>query len=1146
MGLFVVTPIVKSGESVENVLKAIKMMKEAGYTNAIHYLVHEAAYHWTNEKCLELIELIKKQDDYQFGEDTDLAFRSLRSTMYQERDFEKTMAAINNMHSMGIKVPFAFIQNDLLPAMINIGNELPGQTARRLRDACPFLSPEITQALVLHSLYFKGSIGEFKAATGFLLNAMSGFCYPTRWNLPVAKAYLKTKSLQDLITCLFVNSRDRVLGRDPAQAAEQLFKVLEYILEHTPYYYPDSDPESMLVPVLEELVQLHIGVPPKVVRALRQELKSEVAMDLLTKAEVEWENRATFWTVDAIAECFNERKKLHLESINSERDGNVRNINRYRGYFKIPETIEGMEEIQDILATRGDANPTLSNNLISSYASAGMMDEALNLINYTQRKRKEFNLSPTTHDAVATGLVEQGRVQEAIDLMEQQMGREGNHTFISTLMICLEGLAKKGEDQLVLDMIDKCDKTRFLADRGDVNSLRVMSAYSKKGNVEMVEEVFNALYANKLTTSENMAYLVPLIEVHLVKDDLKGAVGEFERVARVFKKMPNKYALTCRLIEEEELQIVQEVLDISIGIIGEERSLYDLAYCYLTMGRTDQARNLYRTPGLNYNPGLLGFQCRQLTGDNNLDALEDLVAFSKCINGCDRNMLYQYLVSAFKDDAVKVLDIWLQVQEEGFPPSDSLKTEIAKALKAAGEIVPFEEPDEYMRVIQSSNVTKNESKETKLADTYMIDEEVYKALDMKDFNTATELVMGSFEQESTSLKCKKVTIDSLTKENRIEEAAKLATKLAKGFTKPRNIRFKRLYYNIIDKLEEGEKENFLTSLSPELAAILTRPKQNSTFEETSQNAEHTEEKNVGANSIKSSIDWSIPNALSRNGMNEILEGLETLEVSPLRRNKIVEMLIAEDKLDDAAKAIIAVIKNKHNESENKKSISGLQITHVYQLMTKWEEAGEVSKTVEFLNECGETLSKAVRGNNWIKNGFAKTDTTGYINLVKENPDDLRKWLIKSEVFPEAVDKNPALISTLESLAIDNFVPANILLSKWAIVRQDPEMFEKYIKTCPDNVKRGIFDKLDTTEKMDMVLEVLRRNNTEKGVLETVVNNHLSYKLQSDDFLHIVNKVLESGFELGSLRTSALRKLAATTDFRLINEAQNLLNTRAMS
>jgi len=113
--------------------------------------------------------------------------------------------------------------------------------------------------------------------------------------------------------------------------------------------------------------------------------------------------------------------------------------------------------------------------------------------------------------------------------------------------------------------------------------------------------------------------------------------------------------------------------------------------------------------------------------DNKPQALEDLVSISKNIFGCDRNMLYQQLVSAYKEDADKVSDIWLQVQEEGFPPSDSLKIEIAGALKAAGKPLPFEEP----LIVAEKPVQVDTKVDTTSKNTVeMINEEVLNALNI--------------------------------------------------------------------------------------------------------------------------------------------------------------------------------------------------------------------------------------------------------------------------------------------------------------------------------------------------------------------------------------------------------------------------------
>ena len=49
------------------------------------------------------------------------------------------------------------------------------------------------------------------------------------------------------------------------------------------------------------------------------------------------------------------------------------------------------------------------------------------------------------------------------------------------------------------------------------------------------------------------------------------------------------------LILRNELEKVQRVLDISVKAIGEERTLYDTAYCFLSMGKSEQAEKLLGT-----------------------------------------------------------------------------------------------------------------------------------------------------------------------------------------------------------------------------------------------------------------------------------------------------------------------------------------------------------------------------------------------------------------------------------------------------------------------------------------------------------------------------------------------------------------------
>merc|ERR1712106_455630 len=485
-------------------------------------------------------------------------------------------------------------------------------------------------------------------------------------------------------------------------------------------------------------------------------------------------------------------------------------------------------------------------------------------IAYSKKNKTDFTLNPTTLDAVVTGLVNQGRAREALDWMETQIKKEGDKypVFISSLMTCLAGLAEAGEDQLVLDMLAKTSQDEFICTNiGSHNTDRLRFVYSRKGDVKMVHEVCDALVGSKMASPNHTNILSSLVDVHLTNGDLKAAVAEFERISRVYKKMVKKYDLLCRLIDQDEVDAIQDVQDISTKIIGEQNSLYDLAYCFLKVGRKAQARKLFDTPGLGYEQGSLEFILGHIKASGDLQALEDLVALTKAISGCDRDMLYLQLVTAFNNDA------------------DKIKIAIAKALKAGGQTVPFEEPVEYLELPESKKPTTNsETKATSVPENLdnLLDEEVYTALKISDFNTATEMAVKSIDDKNISLKCKKKVLDVLTNENLLEEATLLATKLANSFENPRNIKFKELYRNIIDKLDDAKKAEFLASLSPvfvdQLESFKKIPKIN------------TE---------------SNPATLKKE--QESTKVAETVNVSKLKHsNEVFQQLISENKLDEAS------------------------------------------------------------------------------------------------------------------------------------------------------------------------------------------------------------------------------------------------------
>ena len=175
----------------------------------------------------------------------------------------------------------------------------------------------------------------------------------------------------------------------------------------------------------------------------------------------------------------------------------------------------------------------------------------------------------------------------------------------------------------------------------------------------------------------------------MAKGDRDAAVNEFVELNKTLNLTVHRRALLCALIKEEDTVNLQRVVDITTERYGEVSSLYDLIECFLLLGQYQQVRKLIDTPGLRYREDMVKKVCNSLVGNNNLEALDKFVSFSKSIFGCDREFLYRTLLGAHKRDADKVMEIWLLMQEEGVVATRSLKKLIRDACVDAGKDDPF-------------------------------------------------------------------------------------------------------------------------------------------------------------------------------------------------------------------------------------------------------------------------------------------------------------------------------------------------------------------------------------------------------------------------------------------------------------------------
>lgn len=76
------------------------------------------------------------------------------------------------------------------------------------------------------------------------------------------------------------------------------------------------------------------------------------------------------------------------------------------------------------------------------------------------------------------------------------------------------------------------------------------------------------------------------------RDDVEGALKEFEQCVQKYRATPWKAELTARFIEKEDATNLQTLVDLSTQVHGEVNSLYDLVLAFVECGRIRQARKI--------------------------------------------------------------------------------------------------------------------------------------------------------------------------------------------------------------------------------------------------------------------------------------------------------------------------------------------------------------------------------------------------------------------------------------------------------------------------------------------------------------------------------------------------------------------------
>ena len=530
------------------------------------------------------------------------------------------------------------------------------------------------------------------------------------------------------------------------------------------------------------------------------------------------------------------------------------------------------------------------------------------------------------------------------------------------------------------------------------------------------------------------------------------------------------------------MDAIQKVTDVSADFLDESRALYDLAHCFLHMNQTTKARQLFDSPGLPYVRDRVEYIYEKLE-ESNPQACENFVALTKNIFGCDRDYLYSKLVRTHQDDPDKVEDIWVLIQEEGHVPSDKVKVQIAKALTKYDRAVPFEKPEEMPAAAEEES-------------SIFIDPDIYLALGNREDKKALKMTLDSFKSNTrrSSLKCKREVLEWLTRENKLDEASKLAAKIAHNFDDPLQINFLRVFYKIRDRLGDEKGEKFFNSLPPKLSKHL---RENHRRDSDNTNNQGVEDESISAR---------------RESLNKLLE---------------------DNELEEASKAVVEICEN-----DNIKQLAQV-IRQATVLITKLEKANKVDEMKAMFDSLGVECSYILKTKYRYKTAMIRNNPQKYL---EEMTSDFGH-LVSTDVLNGAIRRNPSFVSNLESKAASGNASAVILMTKLSLYQMDQEKLLKYYRSCPPDVEGSfLFEKVDSEEKFYVCLGLVDGN---KNHLNAIFNRYLynckkGENYDVNQFVQIANTGVDWGMEVKDFSASFVQVLAERENFQLQEEAKSSL------
>ncbi|KAI5639901.1 bicoid stability factor [Phthorimaea operculella] len=659
-GAFFIKQLLRLNKPADTLIKTCQELKEEGLVPNAFFIAAEGALQLGHsELALKLFTELEKEG----VEIRQHYYWPLLVKKGKEGDEEGILQIVRDMVKQGVPPTGEALRDYIIPYMIGKDNAENVITKLQIANV-----PAVHAARnLMIELLDAGKINE-AAKIAIRYRPKGQFTLVAR---PLLNALQKTKDIESFVSILHVISSpmqnaqaEEDASEDSAEDKLDSYAIGRIVKSAVKNLVQPSLCEQLLKAVLAKGLRINTESAEAIEQFLGQNMTSYLSETLmkLTSADLELaplENRQRTPLQNRTSA---DLEKLY-ETIKKKGGNNIPRVQKQLLYAYIKEN--NVEKVNSFLtelkASEFELTVPALAQLYEFYCTNNEIEKAKECEAQILAKEPEFQLNSFKLVQMAYALVKAGRFDEALQHLKEHKLAED-------------------DDSKGFQYNSKC--------------WQILNHLAETKDVEKVKEMTKTLIEHKYIEPSNVL-LGPSIKVHLLNDDLEGALAEFENCCKTYRSTPWKGELMKQLIMKEDATKLQWLADISTQIHGEVNILHDLVLAFVECGRLRQARRILETPGLHTRQNRLDDACQRYVTEGKSEYLEGLLEATKELSHIDRSNIFYHLLVSYcnANETDKAVGLWTLLQEEGEVPSEQFLTYLGRHLKSKNREVPFVMPE---------------------------------------------------------------------------------------------------------------------------------------------------------------------------------------------------------------------------------------------------------------------------------------------------------------------------------------------------------------------------------------------------------------------------------------------------------------------